>query len=47
MRIPLADIKEKAKPAISGMALLLLGIVSFIVAMWVLMVIVRVIIPAG
>ena len=47
MRITLADIKEKAVPAMSGMGLLILAIVSFIVALWVLMAIVRVLIPAG
>ena len=47
MRISLANIKEKVRPTAAGMALLLLGIVSFIVAMWVLMAIVRVIVPAA
>ncbi len=47
MRTSLADIKSKAMPALRGMALLILAIITFIVALWVLMALVRVILPVG
>lgn len=47
MRITFTDIKEKAAPAVSGMGLLILAIVSFIVALWVLMAIMRALMSAG
>lgn len=34
-------------PALRGMALLILAIITFIVALWVLMALVRVILPVG
>lgn len=45
MRISLADIKEKAAPVARGMGLLILSVITFVVALWVVMTAVRIIIP--
>ncbi|WP_165062899.1 MULTISPECIES: hypothetical protein [unclassified Adlercreutzia] len=42
-----ADIREKAAPALRGMGMLILALFSFIVALWILMAVVRVLVPAG
>lgn len=47
MRRSLADIEGRWAPALRGMAVIMLSLVSFMVALWVLMAIVRVLVPAA
>ncbi len=47
MRRTLADIEGRWAPPVRGVAIIMLSLVSFIVALWVLMTIVRVLVPAA
>lgn len=47
MRDSLIDMKDRFWAAVRGMAMLALSLISFIVALWVLMALVRLLIPAG